>query len=296
MAARNYPRLSVEDFGRQLVTSGDLDPIYIALTRAERLGLLSRPAVLRWILAYTCFYHAGVASWMSEHEGAAFWTQMWEAAENEREAPTGGRWPRGHERRHFRAKIATDSVDFLSRLYADRPEGFMERISCQHGLAAGEVLPFARVSARAQEHRGFGPWIGFKIADMVDRVLGVPVAFDNAAVFMFKDPEKAAMMLWEQREGHKYPAGARPKREAILTRVTGYLGACFGDLSAPPLGDRPINIQEIETILCKWKSHVNGHYPLYNDIDEINEGLVPWTKVSSAARAFASVMPQRPPA
>ena len=33
--SRNYPRLDIESFGRHLITSGDLDPIYTALVRAD---------------------------------------------------------------------------------------------------------------------------------------------------------------------------------------------------------------------------------------------------------------------
>lgn len=295
MAGRTYERLSIEAFGSHLLRSGDLDPIYIALVQARRSGAFSEAQLLRWLLAYVCFYHAGVASWMSEHEGAAFWAQMFKAAENEREAPPGGRWPRGHERRHFRAKIATEAVDLLSVRYPD-PEAFMTYIAHEPGeIRGGELcvdpLPFRTVSERTQEHRGFGPWIGFKVADLVDRVLGKRVAFDEAAVFMFKDPEKAAIMLWEQREGHKYPTGARPKREVILRGVTDYLIHHFRDYAAPPFADRPVNIQEVETILCKWKSHMNGHYPLNNDIQEIRDGLAPWASGCAAARAFLGHMP-----
>lgn len=287
MGRRDYQRLSIEAFGTHLLTTGDLDPIYIALVQAERAGHFTRPQLLRWVLAYSCFYHAGVASWMSEHEGPDFWDQMLTAAFNEAPAPVGGRWPRGHERRHFRADIAVDSVRALERRYPDFPEQMLEYI------AGDGTQQFKDVSTRTQEHRGFGPWIGFKVADMVDRVLGIRVAFDHAAVFMFKDPEKAAMMLWEKREGHKYPENSRPKREVILNGVTSYLIDYFRDLPAPPLGDRAVNIQEVETVLCKWKSHCNGHYPLYNDIDEINAGLEPWAGRSVAAHAFASHMPKR---
>lgn len=290
--SRSYPRLDIETFGRQLITSGDLDPIYTALVAAERAGDYSIPQLCRWMVAYWCYYSAAVASFMSEKEGDEFWQWMMVAARNEEETPVGGRWPRGHERRHFRAKIAVDSVTSLQARYGDRPENMALYIGARWD--EGERLPFKVVSDRAQEHRGFGPWIGFKCADMIDRVMEVPVDFDQAAVFMFKDPEKAAMMLWELREAHKYPAGARPKREAILGGVTDYLIERFADLPAPPLGDRPINIQEVETVLCKWKSHMNGHYPLYNDIREINEGLRPWIGSCSAAAKFYAHMPKGP--
>lgn len=288
MAGRNYERLPIEAFGAHLLNSGDLDPIYIALVEAMNARGYTVAQVYRWLLAYVCFYHAGVASWMSEHEGVDFWAQMYKAAENEQEAPIGGRWPRGGERRHFRGKLATEAVDLLSVRYPD-PESFMVYIAHRGDNA---VLPFRVVSQRTQEHRAFGPWIGFKVADLVDRVLGIPVAFDDAAVFMFDDPKKAAIMLWEQREGSKYPEGTRPKQDAILRGVTEYLINHFRDYNAPPFGDRAVNIQEVETILCKWKSHMNGHYPLNNDIHEIREGLALWAERSVAAHTFRLHMPR----
>ena len=290
--SRNYPRLDIESFGRQLITSGDLDPIYTALVLAEKAGDYSTPQLCRWVVAYWCYYNAAVASFLSEKEGEEFWHWMLVAAENTKETPVGGRWPRGHERRHFRAAIAVNSVSSLQKRYAERPENFVLYVGAR--ATEEERLPFRTVSNRAQEHNGFGPWIGFKIADMMDRVMEVPVDFDNAAVFMFKDPEKAAMMLWQLLEGHKYPENAKPKREVILNGVAQYLIGQFADLEAPPLSDRPVNIQEVETVLCKWKSHMKGHYPLYNDIREINAGLGPWAASCPAARAFLHHMPKEP--
>lgn len=301
MSTRDYPRLPIEDFGRQLITSGDLDPIYVMLVQAVQQGLMSVPQLHRWLVAYWCFYHAGAAAYLCVNPGAQFWDDMRVAAENVQPTPLGGRWPRGHERRHFRGKIAQDSLNDLIHRYGNNPEAMVEGIayrSDQPGAvfegAAGlpKALPFGLIAHRVQIHRGFGPWMGFKIADMVDRVLNVRVEFTNAAVFMFKDPETAAMMLWEQREGHAYPAGSRPKREVILNGVVGYLERAFSDLSAPPFGDRPINIQEVETVLCKWKSHLNGHYPLNNDINEIRTGLAEWAGESRLVQDLLTTLPE----
>lgn len=285
MAGRNYPRLPIEDFGRHLITSGDLDPIYIALVRAREAEAFSHMQVCRWIVAYSMFYHAGVASYLSEATGSDFWALADRASENVVPTPLGERWPRGHERRHFRGAISRSSIVSLCGRYPE-PESFIEYLITGERTLRG-------VSKRAQESSGYGPWIGFKLADMVDRVLGVPISFEEAEVFMFKDPEKAALMLWEEREGSKYPDGAKPKREAMLRGVSDYLKRTFSDLRAPPFADRPINIQEVETVLCKWKSHVNGHYPLFNDIDEIRAGLQPWATCSASARRFLSFMPSR---
>jgi hypothetical protein len=289
--SRNYGRLDIETFGRYLLTTGDLDPVYQALAGAVRAGDFSASQLKRWLIAYWSFYHCGVASFASEFEGFDFWSVLMTAAKNEQETPVGGRWPRGHERRHFRAKLAIDSVEGLMLDYSNAPETMVDLITFLEPGA--ERLPFKTVSNRVQQHRGFGPWIGFKVADMVDRVMGIPVDFDAAAVFMFKDPEKAAWMLWEQRTAPTYPKGTKFKREAVLNGVTNALIKEFSRYMAPPFGDRPVNIQEVETVLCKWKSHMNGHYPLGNDITEIRDGLLPWARNCRAAEAFEAHMPSQ---
>lgn len=280
---RDYERLSVEEFGHQLLTSNDLDPIYCALVDMK----MDEAQLNRWLVAYWCFYHAGAASWLSEAQGLGFWNAMETAADNPdaRPNPFGGRWPRGSERRHFRGKQARDAVAELRRAYDDQPERMVTYI-------AGEGGDFQALTNRVKEHRGFGPWIAFKCADMVDRVLGVPVDFTQAAVFMFKDPVQSALMLWRQRMG--LPENARPKDEPwAIHQVVDYLKGEFTAHKAPPLYDRPVDLQEVETVLCKWKSHMNGHYPLWNDIDDINKGLEPWTKHSETARKFLEAMPKR---
>jgi hypothetical protein len=66
----------------------------------------------------------------------------------------------------------------------------------------------------------------------------------------------------------------------------------FEDYEAPPFGERKVNIQEVETILCKFKSHLSGHYPWQNDTIEIRAGLGPWQPVCETARTFLTNMPE----
>lgn len=285
---RNYPRLSIEDFGKHLLESGDLDPIYIALVGAG----YSQDQLFRWLVAYWCFYHAGFACYASEFKGNHFWEVLKVAGANEVPAPTGGRWPRGHERRHFRGKIAAESLAELSTKYPHAPSQMVRNIV---GGAVGDKTPrgFHEVAQRAKSHRGFGPWMAFKVADMVDRCLAVPVDFDKAAVFMFDDPVKAAYLLYEQR-GAVWgidPEDKPAAKKDIIDAVVAYLVDYFSAYTAPPYCDRPVGLQEVETILCKWKSHMNGHYPLNNDMNEIREGVKAWEPHCIAAAPFLRALP-----
>jgi hypothetical protein len=47
----------------------------------------------------------------------------------------------------------------------------------------------------------------------------------------------------------------------------------FYKYKAPPSGNRPVGVQEIETILCKHQSHSNGRYWVGKDIHEMRLGL-----------------------
>ncbi len=283
MSKRDYPRLPIEEFGRHLIASGDLDPVYIALPKA----IPDTDQGYRWLISYWCFYHCGAASYMSEQEGNNFWNIMMTAAKNELPTPDGGRWPRGHERRHARGGQGVRMVADLRAKYGSHPE---QMVSGLVGACEGGVL-FSDVARKVRTHVLFGPWISFKVGDMLERVLGCPVNFDDADVFMFKDPVKAALMLW--RTKLNLPETARPKYQGVAIReIVGYLEKEFNDLFAPPGRDRGIQLQEVETVLCKWKSHMNGHYPLNNDIDEINEGLVDW---GETAKTFHHFMPKPMP-
>src|SRR5690606_28721140 len=138
-------RLEIEEFGRRLITTGDLDPVYIALHGAK----LDDPVLHRWLIAYWCLYHCGVASYLSEFEGVRFWQELHRAARNEEPAPTGERWPRGSERRHWRGQQAIKSCGELWGRYGDEPEAMVDTI-----IAGGwpqehsTPLPFREITRR----------------------------------------------------------------------------------------------------------------------------------------------------
>lgn len=277
MASQNYERLDIETFGAYLLESGELDPIYSGL---HALFPQRTRALDRFLVSYWCFYHAGFACWMSEQDDHEFWKWMRVAAKNVIEAPDGGRWPRGSERRHFRGAQAINAVDELRANYhfaSDMVNFVSDWNAGNEGRKRDNGI--SAVFGRVQQHRGFGDWISFKVADMMDRCLGIPVQFDNAHVFMFTDPVKGVHLAAEHW-------GWRSNGEDVddlSRRVVELLQAEFGSFDAPPLFDRKVNIQEIETILCKWKSHLNGHYALGKDTNEIAHGLNPnWGETAMA--------------
>jgi hypothetical protein len=281
--SRDYERLSIQDFGAHLLRTGDLDPVYIALVK---LGW-PRPQLARWLVAYWCFYDCGFACYVCT-DPASYWDTMLKAAINEEESPVG-RWPRGRERRHFRGHQSLTAVMELQEAYPNPDAATMVDGIVKCAPDYNKLTKFVRT------HRGFGPWISFKVADMTDRVLGVHVDFTEAAVFMFKDPVKAAVMYWNQKHGKTGEPDQQSLKQVIIPEVVSELTEHFSEVQAPPLYDRPVNLQEVETVLCKWKSHMNGHYPLNNDIHEISEGLLRWAPYTEEAADFLAVLPEAGP-
>ena len=139
-----------------------------------------------------------------------------------------------------------------------------------------------------KEHYGFGDWIAYKVADMLERCCGVPVVFSHEDA-MYDSPTQAAIRVWREKQG--LSEAAKPKEPARAVRaVVDHLLDLFGPYEAPG-GGRTVGLQEVETVLCKWQSHQNGHYPLDNDLIEIRHGALPWADHSPTARQFLQHLP-----
>lgn len=274
--------MSVEDFGAQLLKTGDLDPVYIALTGAE----IPFATLDRLCIAYWCFYHLGAAAYIAEQGKTKkkFWNLMLDAAHNVEKPPIrpeGERWPRAAERRHFRGSQAIRAVEELAGEGRD-PSAVMRGILGLLGESTN--MTYASVTRAAESHRGFGQWVGWKIADMAERVLGYPVDFSQANLGIYKDPRQGAALVYylEELEAKRVVGSyaARPWEYPVgdvdfSATVAKYVSH-FRRFKAPPLGDRPVNVQEVETIFCKYKSHYKGHYPLGKDLREVGHGLEGW--------------------
>lgn len=273
----NWPlaqkQLSLEQFAKALLDTKDLDPVYFGLQIFKGSHQLKR-----WLVAYWCFYHCGLASYASEFSSHEFWDVLHKAAANKTPNPTGGRWPRSAERRHFRGEAAVTCISRLRLQYGAKPEAMVDYVS------KGKTLE--GVTKLVKEHHLFGDWIAFKVADMLERVLQVPVEF-GAEVLMYKEPMEGALRGYQEAHPGSSPESLAWAVKTISTELKRKLRG----YKAPPNYDRPLGIQELETIYCKFKSHQNGHYPIGKDIREIHHGLHDWEAVSEAAIKFRRALP-----
>lgn len=273
--SRNTLKIELLPFARQLILSGDLDPVYLGVQACK----FDRLESARWLIAYWCFYHSGVACHLCHFDGPVFWDKMLIAAANTVAAPNDiGRWPRGAERRHFRGNAAVDAVNALREQYS-RPESMLE-------FLVGGRMSVVDVIQRAQRHRLFGPWISFKIADMIDALVK-PVLQDDLAPFLYKTPADSI-----RYHSPNLPLSPRPRTDAELLRDA-MLWLCgeLSDLRVPHKPQVAVDYFVAETVWCKHLSHLHGFYPPGKDSREVREGVEKWAGVAECAERFLSGLP-----
>lgn len=252
-------------WGRVLIQTEDHDPLYGMLARAVKAEDIDHLSLKRWLLAYWMFYHPGVASFLAEKPGLEFWRWAHTAAENKIGPDQLGiadeaRWPRAHERRHFRGQKCVDAVNAMCREYPEAPGEIVVRMV---GLDRDGEWTLKQVETAVTAFPQFGPWIAFKAADMAERVLDRPVRFPKDLHRLYRDPRKGAEM-------------ASPLMKVGVDSVPGALTYFLRDVDASGIRERKVNIQEVETVLCKWKSARNGHYFIGADTVSYHASMPKW--------------------
>lgn len=246
--------MKCNEFGKHLLDAGDLDPVYTALWNAE----LPPHKLKRWLLAYWCFYHMGTASWIADR-ATGYWERFYEAANSKA-------YPRCSERRHFRAANAVNSVIYLEN------EGLANLFG---PLIDPKIQSAAEIMRKVRKWNGFGPWISFKVADMLERLDLCRVRFNVADVYLFESPLEGAKLLAEER-------GAEVSQSQLPSWAVETLLKDFRGYKAPPRFERSLNAQEIETILCKWKSFKGGHYEIGEDVESCQKSLQSFSRVNTS--------------
>jgi hypothetical protein len=246
--------LNVYEFGEALIKTEDLDPVYVAIGKSG----LKDIDLYRWLFDYWLFYHMGTASYLANEKSGDHWSLMMEAAKNETPAPTGGRWPRGTERRHFRGAQAIKAVQHFTE-YNCLPEDLIKHMLVQYGPTTQQSI-----MDYVQRWPMFGPWIAFKAADMLEAL----------QIIHFDAPDNIGLMYREPYNSLQLLEGDAPGKSAA--EIYRDLLRHFEQFKAPPYYVRRCGPLEVETILCKHKSHRNGHYAVGKDIHELHEHMAGW--------------------
>ena len=239
-------KLSPEEFGIALIESGDLDPDYIFMVNVRDRLDLSHAEMCEWVLLKSVIYDS-----VSELEHMLFQRPLAQLAY-------------GAERRKFKPNADKIIAAFRQRVAhtcGNLESFFFEWLprDANHALAS------------LQSIKGFGPWASWKLCDLMDRVLGVPMDFTKVDFRVaYNYPLRGVLLLAGQDEG-KLGWLSTNYRTALKLAI-GKLGEAQL-LQAPPQRDRLVNIQEFETVFCKYHSYWHGHYFPGKDIKHLRERI-----------------------
>lgn len=205
--------------------TGDIDPTYWAIHSSR--AAFGEGWAARFCVGMLTYYHTGTAAKAADYQGEDFWGFLRHVYDTA---------PRAAERRHFRGEVGKLALDSMEHLSPDPDQFFTKFIPSYPAIRAACELRL----------RQFGPYFQLKVADYMDRCLGIPViTMWDLASHLPTFPERAAKL--------RYPS---------LTTSSAFT-ACYNDLQeegilAAPLFEREIGPAEVETILCDWKRAKSG--------------------------------------
>jgi len=224
-----------EEFAKVDVYTGDIDPVYWAIYRARET--MSHGWATRFSVAMLAYYHTGTAAKAADLEGIHFWDYLESIFE-------GTVTPRAAERRHFRGEGGRKTLASM-RQSSPNPDRFYDNIPRNYR----GIMRYCE-----SKFYGFGPYFQLKIADYMDRCLGIPLDdMIGLSTNLPTLPAKAAVLLYVN---HSAPDAFNKACERVYVL----------NLLAPPLFDRPVGPAEVETILCDWKRAKYGTHWVGDDV------------------------------
>lgn len=274
------PTLGPVTFARELIDTGDLDPIYMMLEDSRRAGVLDDADIHVACFVYWLFYDLGTVARALDAQRAGQ-----SVLDFLRANVAGTELRRGAERRHFRGERAAKALDWFANV------GLEPAI-----IDVLEATTFKGIRDAVLKWPQFGPWIAFKAADMTERLLAREPIGDCDLSLWYDEPVNGAAMIDEAlmtdpRNGYaeRYRTGDRLLSVCRFLLDDPRLKQAF----APGRFPRYIRLQEVETICCKYKAHVNGHYPVGHDVIGLGKSLLAASQYSPTAKQLLSVYDRR---
>jgi len=232
--------MSMKTFARDLVLTGELDPMYIMMRRIDNYD-----KKVRFVTHFFLFYDAGGAAKCMESQ-VRFWDYV-----------TNGYplFKRGTERRHFRGENGAKAIKILSALgNLDNMWDAIYGVNLK--IMAGKQIPGSQI----------GPYFQWKAMDILDRVFGdeVLLSLPDAMKFLPDEPRKCAKAIWPNKN-----------LSWVLDEVAGWIG----DLPAPGAHTRNCAYSEAETILCAINGLRKGSYKFGQDLERRHAELAPFPEL-----------------
>ena len=243
----------VAKFGKHMLASKDLDPIYPVLKELHTARAMDQEQALWHSFLYVAWYHLPVSH-------AAFEWMPKRAPVPRKLKRIGETWPTGIERRSNRGGKVFTHIDSFVAVTSHLPlrewfrNGFVEAQTQGKRHANWRTL-----NERLQAVWGNGRWAAYKHCEVLRRVHGLPVEAPDMGHRFSSGPREGLATLYGHLEG---------QGEAAIA----VLDARDRDLQKRLLGfGLDVDVEELETILCNFKSLLAGRYYPGHDIDEMQE-------------------------
>ena len=237
--------LTFREFSHILISSGDLDPDYIFINNVCRSLNWSEKQKADWIAIKSIIYDSiGELEYILDKKSF--------------DEVKYGTERRKHKRN---SSIFFEALKKASGKKQNFYNYFME-LPTNAGKAMKEL----------QKVKGVGPWAAWKLVDLISCCLGKEFDFKNLDFRVaYEYPIRGMLMINNLDEKLFRKINDTTYSECIKNTYK-MLGNTL-ELKAPPKKKRPINLQEIETCLCKYHSYRHGHYYLGHDIDRLHKRI-----------------------
>lgn len=219
-------------FSKWLFRLEDADPGYMLLRRAD----ISRAQKLRYVLGWCTFYNPGLAARASDFQGPKFYEFLRYVYPHAKRAP---------ERRHFRGQAGLRALDQWQRRYPN-PEAMVE--ACFGGT-------YMDIRRNMSDMAQMGDYFYWKLADIQDTVMGMPVDFAGSERYMPQLPKQGAALIYGHDTGIVEEKLTQPDLVYIMGEITDHITKF-----KHPFSDRGLLLQEAETVACVFKQHNSGSY------------------------------------
>jgi hypothetical protein len=229
---------SYRDFARELVTTGEIDPLYTMLYRAR--AEFGDKWVASYCMAMLLTYNAKTACEITDVLNP--YDYLWNAYEE---------FARGKERRYFRGEAGKASLRSIEQL------GQLD--TAFFSLGGTKTLPELKRRARELGIVGFGDYFLIKWADLLHNVFLEEMYFGDLYRHLPDPPLKCLKTVFPDM----YP-------KAALEEIVSWIS----DLDDPFSGTRKCSYSEAETIACAIPSYlIRARYQMGDDIAKYREQL-----------------------
>lgn len=220
-------------FAVQLFEDEDADPGYMMLARAD----IPEEQKIRFLVAWVTYYNPGIAACASiAGSSKRFWEYLF------LQYPTA---KRASERRHFRGAAGRLALTNW-RVQFPNPEEMVAYLFSD---------TYFQVRGKAKHVPQIGAYFVWKFADIQERVFRIPCDFTGAESYSPKVPQIGAWMI---KSEEKFWQEGCLTVAPIYKMIYDHLNK--RQMRSPPWYDRPMNMQEAETVCCVYHQYLGGKY------------------------------------